>query len=78
MAPMHACGLLHTTASQGWRAQRIRRFRRLLSSSSNEGLPPGAITYAYDADGNVITKTAPLPNQTAEHRLSQPATRMTN
>ncbi len=27
--------------------------------------PPGAITYAYDADGNVITKTAPLPNQTA-------------
>ncbi len=27
--------------------------------------PPGAITYGYDADGNVITKTAPLPNQTA-------------
>lgn len=24
----------------------------------------GTITYAYDADGNVITKTAPLPNQT--------------
>jgi len=26
--------------------------------------PAGAITYAYDADGNVVTKTAPLPNQT--------------
>ncbi len=26
--------------------------------------PAGAITYAYDSDGNLITKTAPLPNQT--------------
>jgi RHS repeat-associated protein len=25
----------------------------------------GQIAYAYDADGNVITKTAPLPNQTS-------------
>ena len=33
----------------------------LLSASNPES---GNIAYAYDADGNVITKTAPLPNQT--------------
>ncbi len=33
-----------------------------LASASNP--ESGSISYAYDADGNVITKTAPLPNQT--------------
>jgi RHS repeat-associated protein len=34
---------------------------RLTSATNPES---GTITYAYDADGNVITKTAPKPNQT--------------
>lgn len=34
---------------------------RLTSSQNPES---GTITYAYDADANVITKTAPVPNQT--------------
>ena len=34
---------------------------RLLTASNPES---GTISYAYDADGNVITKTAPAPNQT--------------
>jgi RHS repeat-associated protein len=33
-----------------------------LTSATNP--ESGTITYAYDADGNVITKTGPLPNQT--------------
>jgi len=33
-----------------------------LTSAANP--ESGTISYAYDADGNVITKTAPLPNQT--------------
>ena len=33
-----------------------------LTSASNP--ESGTIAYAYDADGNLITKTAPLPNQT--------------
>ncbi|HSY91514.1 MAG TPA: RHS repeat-associated core domain-containing protein [Candidatus Binatus sp.] len=33
-------------------------------ASVTGSFPAGAITYAYDADGNIITKTAPLPNQT--------------
>jgi YD repeat-containing protein len=45
---------------------RIRTFAydslaHLTSAANPES---GTITYAYDADGNVITKTAPLPNQT--------------
>jgi len=27
--------------------------------------PPGAVTYAYDNDGNLTTKTSPKPNQTS-------------
>ncbi|HWW16044.1 MAG TPA: RHS repeat-associated core domain-containing protein [Candidatus Dormibacteraeota bacterium] len=46
---------------------RVRTFTydslsRLTSASNPES---GNIAYAYDADGNVITKTAPLPNQTS-------------
>jgi len=32
-------------------------------TSVTSSFPAGAITYAYAADGNVITKTAPSPNQ---------------
>jgi len=44
---------------------RVRTFNydslsRLTSASNPES---GAITYGYDADGNVVTKTAPSPNQ---------------
>jgi YD repeat-containing protein len=34
---------------------------RVTSASNPES---GTISYAYDADSNLITKTAPLPNQT--------------
>jgi RHS repeat-associated protein len=45
---------------------RIRRFTydslsRLLTAHNPES---GTITYAYDADGNVLQKTSPAPNQT--------------
>jgi RHS repeat-associated protein len=45
---------------------RIRTFQydsisRLTSASNPES---GNITYSYDADGNVVTKTGPRPNQT--------------
>jgi RHS repeat-associated protein len=33
-------------------------------ASATSSFPAGAITYTYDADGNVFTKTAPLQNQT--------------
>lgn len=33
-------------------------------SSSTGSFPTGAILYAYDSDSNLLTKTAPAPNQT--------------
>jgi RHS repeat-associated protein len=50
-------------ASSPWR---VRRFTydsvsRLLAASNPES---GTITYSYDADGNLLQKTSPAPNQT--------------
>ena len=38
-------------------------FSMILASNPCHQSRVGYDTYAYDADGNVITKTAPLPNQ---------------
>jgi RHS repeat-associated protein len=51
---------------------RIRTFvydslSELTSAANPES---GTILYAYDADGNVVTKTAPLPNQTASSTVT--------
>ena len=37
------------------------RFSRLLTANNPES---GTITYSYDADGNLLQKTSPAPNQT--------------
>jgi YD repeat-containing protein len=54
-----------SAASDGtqWRTRRFTydSFSRLLTAYNPES---GTISYAYDADGNVFTKTAPAPNQT--------------
>jgi RHS repeat-associated protein len=51
---------------------RVRRFTydslsRLLTSSNPES---GAISYYYDSNGNVLTKTAPAPNQTGSSTVT--------
>jgi len=56
--------LVTQNGSNGWSAQ-MRTFSydslsRLTSAINPES---GTITYGYDADGNVITKSAPSPNQ---------------
>ena len=56
-------------ATSPWR---IRRFTydslsRLLTASNPES---GTITYTYDVNGNVATKTAPKPNQTGSATVS--------
>ncbi len=43
-----------------------------LTSSTNP--ESGQISYGYDADGNVITKTAPLPNQTGTSTVTTTST----
>ncbi len=50
-------------SSSQWRVRRFTydSLSRPLSSSNPES---GTSTYTYDADGNVLTKTSPLPNQT--------------
>lgn len=50
-------------ASSPWRVRRFtyNSLSELLSSSNPES---GAMSYTYDNDGNVVTKTAPAPNQT--------------
>lgn len=55
---------------------RVRTFAydslsQLTSASNPES---GTILYAYDADGNVITKTAPLPNQTGSSTVTTTST----
>jgi RHS repeat-associated protein len=57
---------LQSVTQKGNGTPRVRTFAydslsHLTSASNPES---GNIAYAYDADGNVITKTAPLPNQT--------------
>lgn len=49
--------------SANWRTRLFTydSLSRLLTASNPES---GTITYTYDANGNVVTKTAPLPNQT--------------
>lgn len=44
---------------------RTFQYDSLSHLTSAQNPESGTILYAYDADGNVITKTAPLPNQTA-------------
>ncbi len=56
-------------SSSAWR---IRRFAydslgRMTDSWNPES---GHISYTYDADGNVLTKTAPKPNQTGGHTVT--------
>jgi RHS repeat-associated protein len=50
-------------ASSPWRVRRFTydSLSRLLTAHNPES---GTITYAYDADGNVLQKTSPAPNQT--------------
>jgi RHS repeat-associated protein len=50
-------------SSGSWRTRSFQydSLSRITSATNPES---GTITYAYDADGNVISKTAPLPNQT--------------
>jgi RHS repeat-associated protein len=50
-------------ASSSWRTRTFTydSLSRLGKSTNPES---GAISYTYDANGNVLTKTAPLPNQT--------------
>jgi RHS repeat-associated protein len=50
-------------ATSPWRVRRFtyNSLSQLLTASNPES---GTITYAYDNDGNVATKTAPAPNQT--------------
>jgi YD repeat-containing protein len=43
-----------------------------LTSATNP--ESGNIAYAYDADGNLITKTAPLPNQTGSSTVTNTST----
>src|SRR5262249_2875951 len=49
--------------SANWRTRTFTydSFSRLLTASNPES---GTITYVYDNDGNVTTKTSPAPNQT--------------
>jgi RHS repeat-associated protein len=46
----------------------VELFRRGITSAQNP--ESGTILYAYDADGNVVTKTAPLPNQTGSSTVT--------
>jgi len=69
-------------ASSSWRTRSFAydSLSRLTSATNPES---GTTTYTYDADGNVLTKVAPKPNQTssatvtatygydADHRLTQ-------
>ncbi|HWX55736.1 MAG TPA: RHS repeat-associated core domain-containing protein [Verrucomicrobiae bacterium] len=50
-------------ASSAWRVRRFAydSLSRLLTAHNPES---GTITYSYDADGNVLQKTSPAPNQT--------------
>jgi RHS repeat-associated protein len=50
-------------ASSPWRVRRFTydSLSRLLTAHNPES---GTISYAYDADGNVLQKTSPAPNQT--------------
>jgi RHS repeat-associated protein len=50
-------------ASSPWRVRRFTydSLSRLLTAHNPES---GTITYAYDADGNLLQKTSPAPNQT--------------
>jgi RHS repeat-associated protein len=59
-------GCSSTPSNDATSPWRVRRFTydslsRLLTASNPES---GTTTYTYDANGNVITKTAPLANQT--------------
>jgi RHS repeat-associated protein len=50
-------------ASSPWRVRRFTydSLSRLLTASNPES---GTVTYSYDADGNLLQKTSPAPNQT--------------
>jgi len=50
-------------ATSPWRVRRFTydSFSRLLTAKNPES---GTITYTYDADGNLLQKTSPAPNQT--------------
>jgi RHS repeat-associated protein len=52
-----------TTSSSQWRVRNFSydSLSRLLSATNPES---GTITYVYDADGNMLQKTSPAPNQT--------------
>jgi RHS repeat-associated protein len=59
-------GCAYSSSGDSTSPWRIRRFAydgisRLTSASNPES---GAISYTYDGNGNVLTKTAPKPNQT--------------
>ena len=51
---------------------RVRTFQYDPLSHLTQAANPesGTIYYAYDADGNAVTKTAPLPNQTASSQVT--------
>jgi RHS repeat-associated protein len=52
-----------STNSANWRTRTFQyNFLGLLTSASNP--ESGVVAYAYDGNGNLITKTAPKPNQT--------------
>lgn len=53
----------NTTDSTQWRTRTFsyNSLSQLLSATNPES---GTVTYGYDNDGNLITKTAPAPNQT--------------
>jgi RHS repeat-associated protein len=51
-------------SSGGQPRTRTFQYDSLSQLTSAQNPESGTILYAYDADGNVITKTAPLPNQT--------------
>jgi RHS repeat-associated protein len=61
-----ATGCASNPSNDATSAWRVRRFSydslsRLLSATNPES---GTLSYVYDANGNVSTKTAPAPNQT--------------
>jgi RHS repeat-associated protein len=57
-------------ATSPWRVRRFTydSLSRLLTAKNPES---GTITYSYDADGNVLQKTSPAPNQPSGSTLTQ-------
>ena len=57
-------------ATSPWRVRRFTydSLSRLLTAHNPES---GTITYSYDADGNLLQKTSPAPNQPAGSTLTQ-------